>query len=109
MDICGLEHLYSDRACVLPADHDSPHQAPDGYRWYRREETYAEGTPDEGVDQWDEPVDEHTDGPQSIRRVALLDEAGEVRTHSSSVPALPRLTSGDAVGFTLRLTDGPKR
>jgi hypothetical protein len=112
-EICGLEHLYSDRTCVLPAGHDDfsledwrwlPHQASDGYRWERHEETYAEGTADEGVEQWDEPVDERHDGADTFPRVALLDETG-VLIQSYPVPVpLAGLKRDDSITMTMHLT-----
>lgn len=61
--ICGLEHFYDSRRCVLPTGHDirspwTPHQAADGFLWHRHGEIYAEGTEDEGVEEWDEPVED---------------------------------------------------
>jgi hypothetical protein len=56
-EACGLRSLYDDsRACLLAVGHTEPHRASDGYRWQRYEETYAEGTADEGVDEWEEEV-----------------------------------------------------
>lgn len=110
-EVCGLEHLYSDAKCVLPAGHDDapdwlPHQAANGFRWERHEEIYAEGTEHEGTEEWDVPIEDSTspkDLTSTIYRAALFDEVG-VPLATSVIPVPPRLRPGDSFSVTLSLT-----
>lgn len=97
MTVCGVEHLYDDRTCVLPAGHEADekgwpiHQSADGYRWESHDELIDETQ--DVWDRWDEPVDaEPSAGPQVIHLVGtklpsssvLFAPSGEV-TFSTTV------------------------
>lgn len=64
MIVCGLQHEYSDRICVLPKGHDraddwDPHRAADGLQWVHHADLVGhDERGDEVWDIWDEDDEE---------------------------------------------------
>jgi hypothetical protein len=108
--LCGLEHPYDDRRCILPAGHEyapawTPHQSADGFRWDRLDEYYTAEDGQVYHDYVDEPVDYEPAEPGTYSQVTLLDEAGILTyEHTFSPPVVLKADSSVEVTWSITIS-----